>query len=70
MKYTIQSLSGTRQVEFTSTPCTGDASQVFYRMLVDGQNMQVGVCKPAEFGKIVRKWAKRMLIDVTSVKSV
>lgn len=67
MKYTITSTSGTRNVEFTSTPCNGDPSYVSYRMMVNGSFVQFGVCKPADFAKVARKWANRMLIGVKSV---
>ena len=67
MEFTIISTSGERKVTVTTTPCNGDSSFVSYRMTVDGQSVQGGVCKPAEIRRMVVKWAKRMLVGVTSV---
>jgi hypothetical protein len=66
--FVVVSVSGERKVVVTSTPCNGDASFISYRIVVDGQSVQGGVCKPADVAKIVRKWANRMLIGVSSVK--
>jgi hypothetical protein len=66
--FVITSTSGESKATVTSTPCNGDSSFVSYRLTVDSQSRGGGVCKPADVHKMVVKWAKSMLIGVTSVK--
>lgn len=66
--FVIQSVSGERAVTVESNPCNGDSSFVSYQLFNDGVRFGGGVAKPSEIRKLVTKWAKRMLIGVTSVK--
>ena len=65
--YLVQSTSGERKVTIISIPCNGDPSYVTYQLFNDGVRMGGGVVKPNEVRSQVVKWAKRMLIGVTSV---
>lgn len=69
MKFTITSLSGTRTLTATSTPCNGDASYVSYRVTDEsGKPVAGGVCKSNEISKHVKTYARRMYVNVTEIK--